>query len=55
MFEVEYFWNVWVNKDEVNVSLIQYYCPNFRYPIDFTCSYHLSLDFGRYNDKPFHA
>ena len=32
MFEVEYLWNGWVKKDEVNANLIYYDCSNFKIP-----------------------
>ena len=36
MFEVEYFWNGWAKKDEVNANLIQY--DTLDIPIDFAFS-----------------
>ena len=43
MFEVEYLWTGWVKKDGVNANLVLCDWPNFRYPIDFAFSPHLSI------------
>ena len=31
VFEVEYLWNGWIKKDEVNANLILYHLPNVNY------------------------